>query len=260
MPIFYQVAGKFQISNVVLREVLYLHQSASPAPRPICTIELEESMASAITAHGARNGLVLLHRGLCHEQAKLEDFQHFSICIGNHGFDSLLIQTVYFHTAVAEPPFDLCRGIGVFQPGQFIGPGGDGFFVLLIAENGVCHQFLIDQNATVIDFLIHLVQAHLAFGNRIVPQLLANLTLCIHISDTVGFEACPFLRLIGRKISGSTAVGLGGLARHGEESHQICAFFQLFPFDVQHLTDSVQGEGESQHSGLNRRTLPGNRG
>ena len=213
-------------------------------------------MASAITAHGTLYGFILLYRGFCHEQTKLKDFQHLAVRIGNHGFDRLFIEAVHLHTTVSKPPFDLSRGVGVIQPSQFIGSGGDGFLVLGIAEDCVCHQFTVNQNATVVDLLVHLVEPHLTFGNWVVPQLVADLTLRIHISDTVGFEPLPLFRLVGREVSGSAAVGLGRLTWHGEEADKVCTFLQLLSLNVQHLTNAVQGEGQSQHCRLHRCTLP----
>ena len=121
---------------------------------------------------------------------------------------AFFIEAVHLHTTISKPPFDLSRGVGVIQPSQFVGSGGDGFLVLGIAEDCVCHQFTVDQNATVVDLLVHLVEPHLTFGNRVVPQLVADLTLRIHISDTIGFEPLPLFRLVRREVSGSAAVGL----------------------------------------------------
>ena len=139
-----------------------------------------------------------------------------------------------------QPAFDLNRGVGVGKASQLIGSGGHRILVLVVAEDSIFRQLLVYQNATVIDFLVHLVELHLLCRNRMVPQLISDLTLCIHIPDAICFEPYPFLRLVLWAVPGSAAVHLGGLTRHGKEPNQVNALFQLLPLYVQHLTDTIQ--------------------
>ena len=91
---------------------------------------------------------------------------------------------------------------------QLIGSGGHRILVLVVAEDSIFRQLLVYQNATVIDFLVHLVELHLLCRNRMVPQLISDLTLCIHIPDAICFEPYPFLRLVLWAVPGSAAVHL----------------------------------------------------
>src|SRR5699024_2227328 len=91
-------------------------------------------------------------------------------------------------------------------------------------------------------------------------QLLPDLTLRIHVPDTIGFEPFPFFRRILRPVSCPAAVGLRGLAWHGEEPDKVSTFLQFFPLYIQHLTHVIQRKGKGKHGRLDSRTLPSFRG
>ena len=68
MLILYKVTGKFQIWDMVLREVLNLNQSTSPSSRAVGTIKLEQPMTPPIGADGTLDGFILFHRSFCHKE------------------------------------------------------------------------------------------------------------------------------------------------------------------------------------------------
>ena len=160
---------------------------------------------------------------------------------------------------LGKPTLDLHRGIGIGKPGQFISSGRDHLPVLVITKDCILHQLLIHQNAPIIDLLIHPVQFHLRFRDGKLPQPLPDLSLRIHIPDTIGFEPFPFFRRILWPISCPASVRLRGFTGHGEESDKISALLQLFSLDVQYLAHAVQRQGKSKHGRLDGRTLPSRR-
>ena len=238
---------------------MYLHQTSGPAPGTVRPVKLEQSMHPAIRANGTLNGFIFFHTGLRHQKPEFQHFQHFSIRLCKQTFDRFLIQLFRFHAMFGKPAFDLHRGVWIGKPGQFIGSGRDHLAVLVVTKNRILHQLLIHQNAPVIDFLIHPVQLHLRFRDGKLPQLLPNLTLRIHIPDTIGFESFPFFRRILRPVPCPSAIRLGRLTGHGEETYKISALLQLFPLDIQYLAHAVQRQGKGKHGRLNGRTLPSRR-
>ena len=216
-------------------------------------------MHPAIRADGAFYGLILFHASLRHQKPEFQYLQHFSVCLCKQTFDRFLIQLFRFHAMLGKPTLDLHRGIGIGKPGQFISSGRDHLPVLVITKDCILHQLLIHQNAPIIDLLIHPVQFHLRFRDGKLPQPLPDLSLRIHIPDTIGFKPFPFFRRILRTISCPAAVSLRGLAWHGEKPDKVSTFLQLFPLYIQHLTNAIQRQGKCQHGRLDSRTLPSGR-
>ena len=69
----HQCAGIADVGQVVLGQVLHLHQPPRPAPRPCGAIELEQAVDASVIADTVQHGLILLIGCLGHLTPQLHD-------------------------------------------------------------------------------------------------------------------------------------------------------------------------------------------
>ncbi len=70
----YQAAGVVQAGQVVLRQVLHLHQATGPAASPGGAIKLQQAVYTSVVAYAFQHSRILLTAGFGHILAQLDKF------------------------------------------------------------------------------------------------------------------------------------------------------------------------------------------
>ena len=119
---------------------------------------------------------------------------------------------------------------------------------------------LVDQDASVVDALIHVVVVPLMLHHREDLHPLADIPLGTDILRAIIFELLPAFRIMLRQISGSAAVGFRRLTGNREISDQVLTRLILLLPGLESLRRFFQGKRQRQGCRMYHGTTPGIRG
>ena len=118
LPLQGQLPGEIQGLQMVLGQVLDLHQPAGPAARP-GAVELQQTADPIVFTGGVLHSLIFLDAGL---GQLLADLQHAPGVVvqvaGEEILDGVLAQVVGGHAFIIQPGGQLLHGFGIVQSGQ----------------------------------------------------------------------------------------------------------------------------------------------
>ena len=227
---------------MVLGQILHLDDAPRPSTSAVGTIELEHPSGATIGTDSSLHCLVLFHRGLGKLLTESQNFLQFRRRSLQHFSHSLFAKGVGFHAVVRKPLLHLLHRVGIFQSRQFLHCLGQFRAGSAIHLNGLLHQFHVQGNATVVDFLVDVVFVPDAVRHRVLGKSRLDGHLGLHITDVVFFESQPLVRGMSRKVAGALTVGLGRCAGLTEIFDEVFAFGQLLLLKPKHRTDAFQGK------------------
>ncbi len=149
--------GFGKVDEMVLRQVLHLNDASCPSTCAVGTVKLEHTSGTAIGTNRSLHCLVLLYRGLGKLLTESQNLLQFQRCSFQHFRHSFFAEGIGFHAVVRKPLLHLLHRVGVLQSGQifhYLSQFRTGSAVHL---NGLPHQFHIQGNTTVVDFLVDVV-------------------------------------------------------------------------------------------------------
>ena len=241
---FHNLPRQIQIRQMILREVLCLHEPSCPSACAVRPVELQKTMYAPVFAHAARHGLVLFDAGFAQFQPQIQQFSNNSVRLRRLFLHDLPGETLHGHILIRQPRLQLVHTAGVFQPCQFLGPLTGCLRKYRIDRDGVFHELLIHAHTSVVDLLIQRVQLPLLLGQGILFQRFSNGALGFHVLNVILLIYRPLFRRVGRQVSRSAAIGFGGLAGDGEVADEVFAFL--------HLLRRAQGDGGVRQSSRQR--------
>ena len=100
-----ELSGQIEIRQRVLREVVRLHQSASPAPGAVGSVELEDPAKAVILADGCQHRAVLGHAGLAERRSDLQHPPDVLRKISGQRFRDGVLRDAGHLDALAGQPF-----------------------------------------------------------------------------------------------------------------------------------------------------------
>ena len=236
-----QTARHIQIRQVVLREVLNLHQSPRPSPGSTRAVELSETPDARVRTGRAAHGGVFRHR--CFSQ-HLAQFQHpandDAIGIGREQRNRFAGQTRNVGILILEPLQQLITTVGVIKSGEFDRLGRDPCALVLIALNRRINERRIHADATIHHPLIESPQASLVIRDGQAIQAVSDLALGYHVPRTIGLELQPLRLVVFGAIPCATAVRHRGFTGQAEIADQAPALLELGLHQPQHPTNVGQ--------------------
>ena len=235
-----KTTGFGQILQVVLGQILHLNDASCPSSRAVGTIELEHTSGTAIGTDSDLHCLVLFHRGFGKLLTEGQNFLQLWRCGLQHFRHSLFAKGIGFHTVVRKPLLHLLHRVGVLQSSQIfhcLGQFGAGAPIHL---NSLSHQFHIQSNTAVIDFLVDVVFVPHAVRHGILRKPSLDGHFGLYIADVVLFESQPLIRGMSRKVAGTLSVGLGRRTGLTEIFDEVFAFGQFLLFKTKHRTNAFQ--------------------
>ena len=152
----------------------------------------------------------------------------------------LFAKAVHIDPSLRQPSFQLRYRVRILKAGQFVCLCCHLFGKHHVTGNCLLHQRLIDQDASIVDPLIHVIEVPLAFLQGKCLQLMPNIPFCPHVLHTVGFEKFPILRSMLRQVSCPSSVGFGRLAGNRKVLDQPFACVVLLFSGLQDLCGCFQ--------------------
>lgn len=133
-------------------EILYLHQTARPAPGAVGTVELEQATDTTIIRYAGFQRIIFFGAGLAEF---LPDFEHplhvGGLRLFQHRGDGFLSNAGNFRIAVRgirQPLSKLPDGVGVIQPGELAGLSHQPTFNNSADNESAAHQFHVSGHAS----------------------------------------------------------------------------------------------------------------
>ncbi|MPM32270.1 hypothetical protein SDC9_78832 [bioreactor metagenome] len=105
---------------MVLRQILHLNQSASPAPGTICAVKLKHSACASVGADRVFHSLIFLDGGfgkLLTEHKNITQFRRSGFQKLYNGF---FTERIRFHTVISKPLLHLYDRVGIIQFGELL--------------------------------------------------------------------------------------------------------------------------------------------
>ena len=255
-PLPHKPPRQLQIRQMVLREILHLHQPPRPPPGPVRPVKLQQTMHPPVRTHRPLHGLILLHGSLRHQKPQPQKLLHLPVRPLDQLRHRPLGQALRLHPVLPQPALQLRHGIGILQSGKLIRPFRRNPLMQTLTPHRLPHQPHIHQHAPVIDPLVQPVRLHLPLRYRELPQLPPYGLLHIHVPPAVTLEHLPLLRRMARQIPPPAPVGLRRLTRHTEIPYQLLPLLHLPLIQPQHRPHVLQRPGQRQHSRLDRAAVP----
>ena len=165
---------------------MQLNAATGPALGPIGSAELEQTVRTSICTDIAIRGLILLHTALRHLKPQPHHVDRFLVGavlvqIPDQRRHILLAQAFNGDPTLIQPALKLADTVRVFQAGQLLRLICHFFCQHPVAGNRLGHQLMIDQDAPVVDPLIHVVVVPLGCFHRKHLQLVPYNALGTHV-------------------------------------------------------------------------------
>ena len=236
-----------KVLDVVLGQVLHLHQPPRPSARPR-PVELKEPVDAPVRADTPLYRLVFLVAGLAqlHPYLKRPAFgRPLGGGLHKRG-DRLLVEPRYGRSEPSRQPFpELGDAVRVVQPRQPLGLGAQVRLAQCVRAGRVAHQPHVHQNPAVIDPLVLRVKVALP-GRHLYPfQPPADLGLHVNVPYAVGLEGLPLFREVRglRPLAPCEQAALR-LVRGAEEPDEVSSLCHLLVLQLQFGPGLLQGEGQ----------------
>ncbi len=97
----------------------------------------------------------------------------------------------------------------------------------LVHPYGLLRQFLINQNAEVVDFLVSVVVIPFHIWHGEIFEFCLDGHFSFDIPFVIGFIELPFFWVVFRQISRPAAICFGRVTGKGEVADEVFSFFQL---------------------------------
>ena len=179
----------------------------------------------------------LLPQGQCLRKFRrriLQQFQH-----------SLFVERIRFDFVLREPSFHLLHGVGIVHTcesfhllAQFLARSG-------IDSDGVIHEFHIDANTAIVDFLVEMIFIPKEVRDGEFGEPMLDRHLDLDITLVVRLEHCPLIWGMAGKIACPAAVRFGGRAGHAEEANKGLSFCHFLLFKSKDAAYIGKREGKS---------------
>ena len=197
---------------------MHLHEPPRPAPRPIGSIELKQSVHAAIVAASPLHRLILFDRCLRHKLFEVQHLLYLGFLHLRHELRQVVLSDRCREESLfpLDPPFELFAACGIRQACKCFGMRDDAPLEICVKVNRLRHKLRIDADAAIVDALIELPQLLLPDPHREVGETPADLSLGHNIAHAVIPKRRPFLRRVSWQIPFAAAVdfrGLAGLAK-----------------------------------------------
>ena len=207
-----------------------MHQPSCPPSCSVCTVELQQSAHTTISADSSFDGVIFLGAGLAEF---LTDFKH-SLRITGHDLvfqqhrNRVFTEVGYILIGLLFKPFGkLCDAVGVFKPCK--GNSLAHKSIVRVCGDFQCalHHIHINCYTASIYQQIRLPLLLDVIRNRKARQPPLNLGFGHNITDAVFLKQTPLLRVVLRKVPCSAAIALCGSAGNTEISDKGFANRQL---------------------------------
>ena len=251
-----QLPGEAEVADVVLREVLHLHQTSGPSACAGAVV-LEESADPRVPADCLLHRLVFLVAGLGHLGADLKDAVHVLVLGASLdvGEVSLAERVELESCASSQPLAQLCRAVRIAQPCDLLCLHVQAGLVDGVHPHCVVHECHVHQYAPVVDALVQCVECLLVLSGLQPRQRLVELAFHLHVHAAVVLERLPALEVVGREhpLGASEQCGL---MRQAELLDELLSFRHLLDLQAEGLGGFSQAEGESASRALRHGALP----
>src|SRR5690606_39351591 len=111
----------------------------------------------------------------------------------------------FHYYLIFQPLLKIGIADGIIYPGQSDGLLDQPLSMLPVGINGLPGQVQVDQEPSVINFLVDLPQLLFPFRYRILCQPAPDLSFYLYVSAAVFDECPPFFRIMFRKVPRSAA-------------------------------------------------------
>ena len=242
---------------MVLRQILQLHDAASPASGTIGTVELEHPTDPAVIAYSVFHRLVFFDRAFGKLLTKGKYLGKALRGIFHEFCHSLFAEGLSLHSVLSKPGFHLDDTVWIFQIGHVLHLGGDGSLGALVKGDGVGYQLHIHANASVVDFLVQVILVPQEFRHREVLQFFLDGELDFNISFIVGNEGGPFLWSMLWQITGTASVAFCRFTGYAEVADQVRAFRHFLLVQLKNGTDAFEGKWQPHYRTPDKGAAPG---
>ena len=254
VPALQQRARKVQVAQLVLREVLHLHQPAGPAASAVGTVELGQPARAVVGAHAAQHGVVLRDTGLGQLLADLQHALHDHAVGGlkqaRHRLFGEVGDRVVVHLLL-QPRQQLVAAVGVAQSGELHRLRQQAIAHQRVALDGGLDQLAVKHDAAAVHAQVEVPQTPLDVGHLPAVQLLGDLALGLDVAGAVILEELPLAGVVPRQVAGPAMIRAGRLARQAEVADQLPAaeLLVVVPQYLGHVSEiSWQAEVERMHT------------
>ena len=194
--------------QVILRQVLNLHQAASPAASSTSAVVLLQASDSVVLADRRRHSLVLGRAGLSQQQAKLQHSAQGRLCdtVVQPGLNHSLTQGIRVYSRRGQPVLKLRHAVRVVQTCESLHFCHTLGCQLLVDRDSSLGELRIYLHAALIDTGVQGPDSSLEVCHLVASQLLMYCLADLYVPDAVTYEALPLIRGVLWQVSSPAAV------------------------------------------------------